>query len=70
MNEEMGPAGLLRAAARLVERAQAQLDTTQTLRCAHCGSRRFNDIAQARVADRIAETPRKLAEAADALDGK
>lgn len=70
MNETMSPAGLLRAAARLVERAHAQLDTRQEEGCACCGAKRFANIQQARVADRIAETPRKLTESADILEGK
>lgn len=70
MNETMNPAGLLRAAARLVERAHAQLDTRQVESCTCCGAKRFVDIQQARVADRINETPRKLNESADILEGK
>ena len=70
MNEQMTPAGLLRAAARLVERAHAQLDVTQVAGCQCCGAKRFANIQHARVADRIDETPRKLLESADILEGK
>lgn len=70
MNESMPPAALLRAAARLVERAHAQLDTRQVEGCNCCGAKRFVNIQHARVADRIGETPRKLHDAADIIDGK
>lgn len=70
MNETMTPAGLLRAAARLVEKAHAQMDVRQVEGCTCCGAKRFVNIQQARVADRIAETPRKLNESADILDGQ
>lgn len=70
MNESMSPAALLRAAAKLVERAHVQLDVRQEESCTCCGAKRFVSIQQARVADRINETPRKLYDAADILEGK
>ncbi len=70
MNRDMTPAAMLRAAARLVERANAQLDVTPEQGCTCCGAKRFRNIAHARAADRIGETPRKLNETADMLEGK
>ncbi len=63
---EVGASALLVAAARLVERALAKLDTKETP-CTHCANRLFHNSVQARLFERLAETPQKLRNAAKFL---
>ena len=67
MNEEMGAANLLRAAARLVERSLLKLDMREAP-CPHCSARLFANIDQARVYEGLSDTPSRLLAAADRIE--
>lgn len=67
MNREMDAPGLLRSAARLVERALGQLNAARRV-CPECSVLLYEDKDQGRVHEQFAETPRKLREAANRLD--
>ena len=66
MNEEMDAVGLLRAAARLVAKALAKIETSHHA-CAGCGVLVFDDPEQGRIAEKLKETPGKLARIANQL---
>lgn len=67
MNQEMKASDLLRNAARLVDRAMLQLDHTFTpCRCCHVPV--YRNTAQARIYERLTDTPEKLRGIADKLD--
>lgn len=66
MNESLPTAGLLEAAANLIERAVAQLDVEHD-RCPGCGNKRFRNMAHARVFEQFAESPEKLRRASRRL---
>lgn len=66
-NTEMDPPAQLRAAARLVERAMAGLNTKAEA-CGSCGRQQFSDKVEAGVFKRLEEIPRRLRESAEALD--
>ena len=68
MNDELGPAEQLRCAARLIERAVAQLDLTSE-KCGCCGARQFKDKTHATVARSLENTPSTLLRQALLLDG-
>jgi len=59
-NESMDAPGLLDAAARLVEKALGQLDTTEKGRCKECSHRWFNSMAQARAHENLLPLPSRL----------
>lgn len=64
---DMKPADQLRSAARLVERALDQLDLKEAP-CAHCGTRLFHNMPEAKINEALANTPERLRSAADRLD--
>lgn len=68
MNDEMNPQGLLKAAARLVERALGKLDMTAH-DCPHCDRHLFLNLDHARIFEQFSELPAKLRNAATQLDG-
>lgn len=67
MNESMRPADLLRAAARLIERAHDHIDV-RAAPCPHCDVQLFENVTQARIRERLTETPGKLRAMARELD--
>ena len=64
---EMPAYGLLRAAARLVERAVLKLNMAEAP-CPHCGTRLFADIDHARVYEQLSGYKEKLENAADKVE--
>lgn len=62
-NESMNAAGLLQAAAQLVDRALAQLDMSAEV-CGECQRRRFVNIDYARVFDGLEHVPERLRQGA------
>lgn len=64
---EMNAQGLLRAAARLVERAMTKLNMEQ-VDCVTCSHALFQNLDHARIHLQFEETPKKLRTAADLLD--
>jgi hypothetical protein len=67
-NHEMGPAELLVAAARLVERARAQMDS-QTRQCKCCDFTMYRNVDQYKVWRSLAELPDKLRNSAFTIEG-
>lgn len=67
--DALPPAGLLRSAAKLVERVLIQLDTHADP-CVTCGKREWRNPHHARLYERLTDTPERLRAAADALDGQ
>lgn len=65
---EPTPSELLRSAARLIDRAQTQLNLKEKSACSGCGSRVFENQTHARVNERIVDQPKKLRDLATALD--
>lgn len=65
-NETMKAGDLLRSAAKLIDRAKAQLDVGEKP-CRTCRCRVFDNPTHARVNERIAQMPTKLAEMAEWL---
>ena len=65
---DMAPSGLLRAAARLVERALIKLDMTEAP-CPHCAARLFENMDAARVYEQLTDLPEKLRNAAERVEG-
>jgi len=64
----LSPPELLRAAARLIGRAMAQMDTeTETCRC--CGLHKMRNRTQGLAHQRLEPTIARLRREADALDG-
>ena len=61
--------GLLRQAANLVELAIGKLDVHTVDSCAACGHERKANLVEARLYDRLSDTPERLRAAADKLDG-
>ena len=70
MNEEMKAPDLLRAAARLVDRAVLQLDMAPLPDCRECGRHRTSNVLHARIYEQLSDLPEKLKLAADKLDGR
>lgn len=67
MTEEMDAPGLLNAAARLIDRALAKLDTT-TVECPCCARLLVANTVHSRVYEQFAETPNKLRNASGLLE--
>jgi hypothetical protein len=67
MNEEMSAPGLLRAAARLVDKAMAKLNATSAP-CTCCDLPLYENVDHARVWQQLNELPKRLKEAAERLD--
>lgn len=64
---EMDAPSLLRAAARLVDRALLKLDTQHTP-CTGCGRKHHRNIDQAQAYERLSDTPHRLEREADKLE--
>lgn len=58
-NTELPPAALLASAARLIERARAQLNA-RSRRCETCGGKHYENYEEWNVYSRIFEMPAKL----------
>jgi hypothetical protein len=65
----MSASDLLRAAARLIERALIQLDTRKST-CGSCGVEHFGNLPHAKAYKQLTDTPDKLQRTADTLEGK
>lgn len=59
MNRDMSPPDLLRSAAKLIERALVQLDTTSAP-CPHCRTTLFRNLDHGRVTEQLVNLPGKL----------
>lgn len=59
MNTEMKAPDLLRSAAKLIERALVQLDTTSAP-CPHCRTTLFRNLDHGRVTEQLSNLPGKL----------
>jgi hypothetical protein len=68
MNESMKAPALLRAAARLVQRAREQMNDTAH-KCTCCGTERFENLAEARGRQRLGRALNTLEEVAAQLEG-
>ena len=64
---DIGPADLLRSAARLVERAIVKLNMAEAA-CPTCDARLFADRENARIYQPLTDTPERLRNTADRLD--
>ena len=67
MNEEMKASDLLRAAARLIDKAIAQLDPKEGT-CDRCGHREFGNKPVAKVLEQLVDQPAKLRQQAARLE--
>lgn len=67
-NEQLPPPELLRAAARLIDLALAELDTTSAA-CTACNCKRYVNFDHARVYEQLQHVPARLRSASNRLKG-